>query len=641
MEPEDPMASLGRPICDHCKAFLQDAAHLLQRPIKDACDKCMDDRELELYCPVDQMRRDEAIIHEECYHAEFVHHGMDDILLCATAGCRICNAAWHKLNERLANDHEQPPAVLTARYTRGARQIHISLDFLCVRARFHELALLERRKKNKRDLEWEQVASILPNDSTGSDAALGLAKLWYDRCGSDHDKCRSSKTAFLPTRLLDIDPRMPNMVRLVELGATSSLGNGRGGVSYAALSYCWGEEKHHPPKTTLRNLQQHLNGLMRFDCLEAHRSEDHQPGYSTYNSYVSALAGALVGSKQYSPWNVWHRFVEEYQGRKITYYGDRLVALEGIVEAFRQFNPLCSEFLAGIWHSELPHGLLWNSNGMPEKQRVRPSESIAPSWSWLSCDGGVDYHTLEGGDNLGRHQVDMSIVFRASISGPALRKTGHIVIHGDTRMLCVESQSRDTSETGCLGIDIPSLPLGARCDHAWSERDSLHWTYPTDSVVYITSEVQTIRCRWQPDEPVSSGTPVLFMAIQIRLSWTLMHHVLALGLVFTGVKEEEEGGGGGGGGGGAKFRRVGLASFHACDRFGYGCDEPYRTYENLSNIPKEYSEHAERTGEVREHIPCSLSRSEITSFNTGEVGLVPRNWYHPDLEYYTREVIII
>jgi hypothetical protein len=54
---------------------------------------------------------------------------------------------------------------------------------------------------------------------------------------------------------------------------------------------------------------------------------------------------------------------------------------------------LQSEYLAGLWHSGLPHQLLWY---VPEGERVtRSSTYQAPSWSWASLDGKVVFFDME------------------------------------------------------------------------------------------------------------------------------------------------------------------------------------------------------------------------------------------------------
>ena len=86
----------------------------------------------------------------------------------------------------------------------------------------------------------------------------------------------------------------------------------------------------------------------------------------------------------------WDAACRDYSRRKLTYQTDKLPALSGLA---RHFGSRCREdtYVAGVWLSQLPRALLWN---VPRKERpeVRPppSESGAPSWSWMSCAGPVE-----------------------------------------------------------------------------------------------------------------------------------------------------------------------------------------------------------------------------------------------------------
>lgn len=48
-----------------------------------------------------------------------------------------------------------------------------------------------------------------------------------------------------------------------------------------------------------------------------------------------------------------------------------------------------ADFVMGLWKSRLPHYLLWYTEGVENVRKLWPE---APSWSWLSFGGSVDYH---------------------------------------------------------------------------------------------------------------------------------------------------------------------------------------------------------------------------------------------------------
>jgi len=91
--------------------------------------------------------------------------------------------------------------------------------------------------------------------------------------------------------------------------------------------------------------------------------------------------------------SVWQALVSEYTRRHLTYQTDRLVGLSGLAGAWE-----CSEddiYLAGLWKRQLPRYLVWYAHGpspLASKRESRRHESYyAPSWSWASITGPVDF----------------------------------------------------------------------------------------------------------------------------------------------------------------------------------------------------------------------------------------------------------
>ncbi|KAI0333431.1 HET-domain-containing protein [Cubamyces sp. BRFM 1775] len=77
----------------------------------------------------------------------------------------------------------------------------------------------------------------------------------------------------------------------------------------------------------------------------------------------------------------WHRVVEEYSRRKLSYASDKLVACAGLAEMFS--SGLDSEYVAGLWNDDfLLFDVLWAA----VSPRPRPTTYLGPSWSWASID---------------------------------------------------------------------------------------------------------------------------------------------------------------------------------------------------------------------------------------------------------------
>lgn len=83
----------------------------------------------------------------------------------------------------------------------------------------------------------------------------------------------------------------------------------------------------------------------------------------------------------------WHRVIEQYSSLSLTKQTDRLPALSGL--AIRS-SPILGEYLAGLWKHSLISDFLWRINKL-EHNIVRPTDYIAPSWSWASVTGPVSF----------------------------------------------------------------------------------------------------------------------------------------------------------------------------------------------------------------------------------------------------------
>lgn len=93
----------------------------------------------------------------------------------------------------------------------------------------------------------------------------------------------------------------------------------------------------------------------------------------------------------------WCRILEEYTQRAVTKDTDRLPALAGIATSvLRRFGKqsfdenIRRQYFAGLWRPHLHVGLLWQAKGGGLQQ---PSRYRAPSWSWASLEGSIQYDT--------------------------------------------------------------------------------------------------------------------------------------------------------------------------------------------------------------------------------------------------------
>jgi len=85
----------------------------------------------------------------------------------------------------------------------------------------------------------------------------------------------------------------------------------------------------------------------------------------------------------------WLDIVKNFSQLKLTSSKDKLPALAGIASRFA--NRLQSEYLVGIWWTDVGRGLLWRVDFEPRedmdaRHSVRANSYRAPTWSWASID---------------------------------------------------------------------------------------------------------------------------------------------------------------------------------------------------------------------------------------------------------------
>ena len=88
-------------------------------------------------------------------------------------------------------------------------------------------------------------------------------------------------------------------------------------------------------------------------------------------------------------WADWYGMVEDYTARGITKHTDRLPALSGLAQAVARETG--SVYLAGLWKSGLLEGLAWCKSRLSGPALTATPEYVAPSWSWASVSGQVQF----------------------------------------------------------------------------------------------------------------------------------------------------------------------------------------------------------------------------------------------------------
>lgn len=129
-----------------------------------------------------------------------------------------------------------------------------------------------------------------------------------------------------------------------------------------------------------------------FECRSSYRCEC-MPERKTRATTPALIPRAVASRKADTIWAAWHRIVEQYSTRELSMPGDKLPAISGIASKIRKATH--SEYIAGLWKSNLAFDLLW--------QRTVPTSTDgdshaletwrAPSFSWSSLNAPVTYYT--------------------------------------------------------------------------------------------------------------------------------------------------------------------------------------------------------------------------------------------------------
>lgn len=144
-------------------------------------------------------------------------------------------------------------------------------------------------------------------------------------------------------------------------------------------------------------------------------------------------------------WTWWYQTVGKYSQREMTNPKDKFAAIAGIVMTVQELAKgknmfmygsgakdliVQTKYIFGLWSHDLPRGLFWTTgNFLLNKTRPRQLKRqlhIAPSWSWASIDGYVQYLDWPLHENwwvkIGYERVSESLDPIRAVLGPNARE---------------------------------------------------------------------------------------------------------------------------------------------------------------------------------------------------------------------------
>jgi hypothetical protein len=182
----------------------------------------------------------------------------------------------------------------------------------------------------------------------------------------------------------------------------------------------------------------------------------------------------------------WTRMIAQYSDCQLTVPGDKLVAISGVASVLSHLSP-GDEYLAGLWRSQLPRGLLW----FPLKWHApRPVEWRAPTWSWASVDGYICFQPIY---ELGRPQANSDLILAEIHSAFSIPVSGHSGMqNGEFGPL----------KGACLVLDAPFTQVKLNSDTQEKIEELIVGEWSNDHISISTS------CEVNLDPRVDSQTPL-------------------------------------------------------------------------------------------------------------------------------------
>ena len=153
----------------------------------------------------------------------------------------------------------------------------------------------------------------------------------------------------------------------------------------------------------------------------------------------------------------WRKMVVDYTTLNFTFEKDALVAMMGLAREMQTFRR--GAYLCGLWEDSLIGDLLWESG----RRRI-PDTWQAPSWSWASCVGSVNYGPIGYGIRHGDLCLEKVTETYASVveakttpAGPDVHgpvESAQIVLHA---AVAAGKVLLDVVDTDYTRVDAPDI----------------------------------------------------------------------------------------------------------------------------------------------------------------------------------------
>jgi len=125
----------------------------------------------------------------------------------------------------------------------------------------------------------------------------------------------------------------------------------------------------------------------------------------------------------------WRFIVEQYTGRGLKFPSDRLPAIAAIAEQFAPY--LETDYLAGLWKSDLQFELCWRKENTQEQDApLSTYVRLPPSWSWASIVGKVKFTYQSELRTAALEIVDCEIKLKSELVPYEAVESGRLTVKG-------------------------------------------------------------------------------------------------------------------------------------------------------------------------------------------------------------------
>jgi hypothetical protein len=175
-----------------------------------------------------------------------------------------------------------------------------------------------------------------------------------------------------------------------------------------------------------------------WECRESQRQEKHPDElnldfWKMVNTKSFWEKPFVFGKKNDS--SSWRSIITAYSRTNLTVPDDRLIALSGVAKKFASLKG--DKYVAGLWRRNLERELLWYLDNQA-KRSPRPTQYCAPSWSWASVKGQVDFKCIHLDDSLRMRVKDVCLT-HATQDTTGRITSGWLDLKGNLRTLRIRT----------------------------------------------------------------------------------------------------------------------------------------------------------------------------------------------------------